>query len=116
MRLLAKVGPPGPGDKLDWWDGLYENEAKDDGIFFRLSGWAPACLGGNFECHGIEPHFEVYHRCNFTANRRAVGQNGAIVDLVRVPNLKAVLVDMGGGGSVLCGRGGGLKILGSLRG
>ncbi|KAH7708172.1 TTR-29 protein [Aphelenchoides avenae] len=69
IRLVAQVGPIGPGDDRDWWDGLYENEAKDDDTFFRLSGWAPACKSGNLKCHDIEPFFEVFHRCNFKENR-----------------------------------------------
>ncbi|KAH7696028.1 hypothetical protein AAVH_36904 [Aphelenchoides avenae] len=68
MRLVARVGPPGfDGDEQEWWDGLYENEATDDGIFFRVSGWAPACNGPSLpgSCDGIDAtHLDVFHRCN----------------------------------------------------
>ncbi|KAH7693960.1 hypothetical protein AAVH_39000 [Aphelenchoides avenae] len=75
MRLVAWVGPLGDGDKWDWWDGFYENEATDDDAFFRLSGWAPQC-DGNDPSSSLSPFFEVFHRCNFHENR-IVGEGDA---------------------------------------
>ncbi|KAH7708727.1 TTR-27 protein [Aphelenchoides avenae] len=70
MRLVADVGPPSSdGDKGHWWDGLDENESRDDDAFFRLSGWAPACHGYTLDCHGMEPFFAAFHRCNFDEHR-----------------------------------------------
>ncbi|KAH7708171.1 hypothetical protein AAVH_24575 [Aphelenchoides avenae] len=80
MRLVARVGPPGcDGDGHEWKDGLYENEATDDGTSFRVSGWAPACCVGH--CEGIfNTHLDVFHRCNERKKRTSI-YDGYLVNL-----------------------------------
>ncbi|KAH7708731.1 CRE-TTR-27 protein [Aphelenchoides avenae] len=83
MRLVATVGPPGfDGDGHEWKDGLYENEATDDGTSFHVSGWAPACRGTSLgHCEGIfNTHLDVFHRCNERKNRTSI-YDGYLVNL-----------------------------------
>lgn len=71
MRLVAEVGLDKEGFGTYYWnDGLYENEATDDGVFFRISGWAPRHQGRGGEHGDIQPELHVYHRCG---NREFIG-------------------------------------------
>ncbi|KAH7709959.1 Protein TTR-39 a [Aphelenchoides avenae] len=64
IRLVAEVGLDNATYVMYYWnDGLDENEATDDGVFFRVSGWAPHHQGRGGALGSIDPRLKVFHRC-----------------------------------------------------